>query len=113
MTWAGDGLIVLGALTLFIAACGLFVLKDALSRQHAVTNAGTLGLALMAAGVAVVGGGLPWVWRSVVLVLAVWATMPVASHLLARTALREHIAAKSSHIIPFYKRDEPGKSKVS
>lgn len=113
MTWVGDALILLGALILLIAACGLFVVKDALSRQHAATNAGSFGLALIMAGVGATGGDLPWTWRSAAVVLAVWATMPVASHVLARAALREHIIAKPTQIVPLYKRDEPGTSKVT
>lgn len=113
MTWVGDALILLGALILFIAAYGLFVLKDALSRQHAATNAGAFGLGLIMAGVAAVGGDWPWTWRSVAVVLAVWATMPVASQFMARAALREQLKAKAMPVTPLYRRDEPEPPKAS
>lgn len=89
MTLLGNLLLVAGALVLLLASVGLFVLTDALSRQHAATKAGSLGIALVVSGTALIGGDWAWGWRALVIVSAVWATMPVASHVLARAALRE------------------------
>lgn len=88
MTWLAAALLALGAVTLVIAAAGLFVFRDALARQHAATKAGSLGIALLAAGTAVAGGDAAWAWRALALVAITWVTMPVASHALARAALR-------------------------
>jgi multicomponent Na+:H+ antiporter subunit G len=89
MSVAGVVLLALGALVLLLAAAGLFVLRDALSRQHAATKAGSLGIVAIVSGAALAGGGWDWAWRAAVIVAIVWATMPVASHVLARAALRE------------------------
>jgi multicomponent Na+:H+ antiporter subunit G len=88
MSVAGIILMAVGVLVLLLASVGLFRLKDALSRQHAATKAGSLGIVLVVGGAALVGGGWDWGWRSAVIVLLVWLTMPVASHVLARAALR-------------------------
>jgi len=89
MTTVGTLFIVLGVLVLLLASSGLFVLKDALSRQHAATKAGSLGIVMIVSGAALIGGNWSWVWRAMVIVILVWCTMPVASHMLARAAIRE------------------------
>lgn len=89
MNLLGMLLLILGALILLLASIGLFVLCDALSRQHAATKAGSLGIVCIVIGAALIGNELAWVWRAVVIVVIVWVTMPVASHVLARAALRE------------------------
>lgn len=88
MSVAGAILMAVGILVLLLASAGLFILKDALSRQHAATKAGSLGIILVVGGAALVGGGWDWGWRATVIVLLVWLTMPVASHVVARAALR-------------------------
>ena len=78
-----------GVLILILATLGLYVFNDALSRQHAATKAGSLGIVFVACGAAFFVGEWSWLWRVVVIVAIVWATMPVASHVLARAALHE------------------------
>jgi len=92
MSVAGTILLVLGTLVLLLAGAGLFLLGDALSRQHAATKAGSLGIVAIVAGAALVGGSWSWGWRALVIIALVWMTMPVASHVLARAALRERMA---------------------
>lgn len=92
MSVAGAVLLVLGTLVLLLAGAGLFLLGDALSRQHAATKAGSLGIVIIVTGTALVGGGWAWGWRALVIIALVWLTMPVASHMLARAALRERMA---------------------
>lgn len=87
MTLLGTLLLTLGTLVLLLASAGLFVFKEALARQHAATKAGSLGLVLIMAGSALIGGSWAWGWRAMLIVVLVWLTMPVASHLLARAAL--------------------------
>lgn len=89
MNLLGMLFLILGAVILLLASIGLFVLRDALSRQHAATKAGSLGIVGIVIGAALIGGEVAWVWRAIVIVVIVWVTMPVASHVLARAALRE------------------------
>lgn len=89
MSLVGTLIIVLGVLVLLLASSGLFVLKDALSRQHAATKAGSLGIVMIVSGAALIGGSWSWGWRALVIVMFVWLTMPISSHVLARAAMRE------------------------
>jgi multicomponent Na+:H+ antiporter subunit G len=89
VTLAGWLLIFLGCAVLLVAAAGLFRLADAVSRQHAATKAGTLGLGLILAGAALVGGDWAWGGRALAIGAILVATLPVASHMLARAAARQ------------------------
>jgi multicomponent Na+:H+ antiporter subunit G len=85
------GLVVLsaGALLLVVAAWGVIVLPDALSRQHAATKAGTLALALVCLGAMLIVRDAAWTWRLLLILGFLLATLPVSSHLLARAAVAE------------------------
>jgi multicomponent Na+:H+ antiporter subunit G len=89
LPWVGALLLALGALLLVVAAWGVLALPDALSRQHAATKAVTLAVALICTGVALVVLDSGWAWRLMLIVGFLLATLPLASHLLARAALRE------------------------
>jgi len=88
-TWLGSGLVAIGSVLLVIAALGLFLLPDALARQHAATKAGTLAIGLIMTGVALLGGTWDWWLRAAAIVAFFFLTLPVSSHMLARAAARE------------------------
>jgi multicomponent Na+:H+ antiporter subunit G len=88
MSVVGFVLAAAGVLLLIVAALGLFLLPDALARQHAATKSGTLALGLLLIGAALVAGDPAW-WIRIVLILTfLLLTLPVASHMLARAAAR-------------------------
>jgi multicomponent Na+:H+ antiporter subunit G len=89
MTTLGGLLLVAGAVLLVIAAWGVIVLPDALARQHAATKAGTLALTLVCVGAMLVARDAAWTWRLLLILGFLLLTLPVASHLLARAAVRE------------------------
>lgn len=89
MTMLGSVLVAAGGLLLVIAAWGVLILPDALARQHAATKAGTLALALVCVGTMLIASNGAWTWRLLVIIGFLLATLPVASHLLARAAVRE------------------------
>lgn len=89
MTVVAIFLIGLGAALLVIAAWGVIRLPDALSRQHAATKAGTLALALVSIGAWLFVPTVEWAWRLGLILGFLMATLPVASHLLARAAVVE------------------------
>lgn len=89
MSLLGALLLVLGGLLLVLAAWGVIVLPDALARQHAATKAGTLALALVCIGALLLMPDAAWAWRLALILGFLLATLPVASHLLARAAVRE------------------------
>jgi len=82
-------LVGLGSALLVIAAWGVIRLPDALSRQHAATKAGTLALALVFIGAWLFVPTVEWAWRLALILGFLMATLPVASHLLARAAIAE------------------------
>lgn len=89
MNLVGELLTTAGALLLLVAAIGMFRLRDALERQHAATKAGTLALGAVLAGAALIGGGWDWAWRAAAIIVLLFVTLPVSSHMLARAAARE------------------------
>lgn len=89
MSILASALLVAGALLLVIAAWGVLVLPDALARQHAATKAGTLALAVVCLGGIAAYGQWSWIWRLGLVLGFLLATLPVASHVLARAAVRE------------------------
>jgi len=89
MTAAAFVLVLLGVALLLVAAAGLFVLPDALARQHAATKSGTLALGLILLGAALYAGDFSWTLRVLAILVLLVVTLPVASHMLARAATRE------------------------
>ena len=89
MKTLGLALCLLGAVLLLIAAWGVVRLPDALSRQHAATKAGTLALTVFAVGAGLLMSEWAWIGRLLVLVALLLLTLPLASHALARAAVRE------------------------
>lgn len=87
---AGATLVVLGAFLCFAAAVGLVRLPDVLARMHAATKPQTLGLILVAAGVAL--SLRTWASLGLLLVVVVLqlTTAPVAAHLVSRTVYRSN-----------------------
>jgi len=85
----GGLLLAVGAVLLVIAAWGVIVLPDALARQHAATKAGTLALTLVCVGAMLLAQDTGWTWRLLLILGFLLATLPVASHVLARAAVRE------------------------
>jgi multicomponent Na+:H+ antiporter subunit G len=89
MNMLGLGICTLAILILLIAAIGIVRLPDALSRQHAATKAGTLGVLFFALGLGLVVRDFAWTWRLITLVTILLVTLPLASHALARAGMSE------------------------
>ena len=93
MTWLVWLFATLAILLLMVSALGILRLKDALARQHAVTKAATLALSLLiiAIGIHAWQQGWSWTWHTKLLLL-LWillTTLPLASHALARSGVKE------------------------
>ena len=89
MSALAAALLAAGAVLLLLAAWGIVRLPDALARQHAATKGGTLALACICLGAVAAVPQAAWVWRLALIVGLLLVTLPVASHLLARAAVRE------------------------
>ena len=88
---------LLGGVTIIIAAIGILRLPDALSRQHAATKAGTVGVMLVVVGTMIIVQQAEWIWRLLVILLFLFLTLPLASHALARAAYREMSDGESNN----------------
>ena len=89
MNLLATALLIVAAMLLVIAAWGVVVLPDTLSRQHAATKAGTLALSFVCFGAAAAIPEPAWMLRLLLIAVFLIATLPVASHLLARAAASE------------------------
>lgn len=80
-------LIALGLLVIAISILGLFRLRDALERIHAGALTDTLGLLLVLTGLVVLCGFTAYTLKLTTLLVILWVTNPISSHLLARMEL--------------------------
>ena len=78
---------VLGLFVTFVAIFGLFKYRDALQALHAGALIDTLGLLLILVGVAVLCGFTNTTLKLAVLLVILWTTAPVSSHLITRMEL--------------------------
>ena len=78
-------LIVLGALWILIAAIGLLRFKDLYSRIHAATKATSLGLLLIIVGVAIYFGFWEVTLKSILIIVFIYLTSPLAAHSIAKS----------------------------
>ena len=91
MSLLGWTICALGSVLLFIAAIGILRLPDALARQHAATIAVTLAVLVFALGIGLLAQDPAWTWRLLALACILILTLPLASHALARAAMRERM----------------------
>lgn len=82
-----SGLILAGTLLCLIGAIGLLRLPDSYSRMHSASKAGSLGAALVLAGVATASSG-EMALEALFAVLVLLATAPLAAHAVSRAAHR-------------------------
>ena len=79
-------LMSVGTLFVFVAGLGIWRLPDVYMRLHASTKAGTLGVALIAAGLVVFFPDLGLFTRAVALVLFLLLTAPVSAHMIGQAS---------------------------
>lgn len=90
--------LVSGGLFAFIAALGLIRMPDVYIRMHAATKAGTLGVGLVMAAVAVHFAEAGIAVRALAGIVFLVITAPVAAHLIGRAAYRAGVAMWSGTI---------------
>lgn len=76
--------VILGALAVLVAAVGLLRMPDLYTRMQATSKAATLGAILVLIGSAVAFGSTAITVKSLIVVVFLALTVPVASHMLAR-----------------------------
>lgn len=86
MIWIAGALFVSGAFLMFLTGLGLLRMPDVFMRMHAATKGASLGVALLLLGAALVFGETAIVTKSLVTIVFIFLTAPVAGHLLGRAA---------------------------
>jgi multicomponent Na+:H+ antiporter subunit G len=81
-------LLLSGAFFAAVAGLGLFRMPDLMIRMHASTKAGTLGVGLILAAVAVHYGEISVGLRAFATIAFLLLTAPVAAHMIGRAAYR-------------------------
>jgi multicomponent Na+:H+ antiporter subunit G len=88
LPWAGNILIVIGAVFMFFAALSLVRMPDLYIRMSASTKAATLGVGLVLLGAAShfanTDGGASL--RALAVIVFIFLTAPVSAHMIARAA---------------------------
>ncbi|MEE4240593.1 MAG: monovalent cation/H(+) antiporter subunit G [Desulfopila sp.] len=84
-------LLLLGSFLCLMAALGIIRLPDPLTRMHAATKAGTLGVGLLIVAEAVFYQQLGISLRAGTIILLLLLTTPVAAHLIGRAAYRSGV----------------------
>lgn len=88
-----------GGLFAFVAALGLVRMPDVFIRMHAATKAGTLGVGLIMAAVAIHFGELGVLVRALAGIAFLIITAPVAAHLIGRVAYRQGVPMWAGTVI--------------
>lgn len=104
--WIAGILLILGSFFMLIASIGMIKLPDLYMRIHAATKAPTLGIFLMAMGIIIYFFEL---WASVeglIVILFVFITTPIASHMISRVAHTMGVKKTESTFIDEMDADE-------
>jgi multicomponent Na+:H+ antiporter subunit G len=84
--WIAAGLMLTGATFSLLAAVGVLRMPDLFTRMQATTKSATLGAGCLMLGVTVNFGDLGVAARALAVILFLFLTAPVGSHMLGRAA---------------------------
>ena len=79
--------IVLGLFVFLCATFGVFRFKYVMNKMHAAALGDTMGLFLLVLGLMILGGGFFVLAKLVLIILFLWLTSPIATHLIAKVEL--------------------------
>jgi multicomponent Na+:H+ antiporter subunit G len=97
--WIAAFFLISGSLFMLIAAIGVVKFSDVYMRMHAITKAASLGAILMLVAISILY--FEWiVWlESVMVVLFIIITAPVASHMIAKAAHRANMPKGDGYVM--------------
>ncbi len=108
--WIAAAFLIGGGFFTLIAGIGILRMQDVYLRMHASTKAGTLGVGMICAAVAIEMGGQTAV-EAVAVMMFLLFTAPIGAHLIARAAWRSKVplwtdAGKDQVLAEFAPSDE-------
>ena len=95
--------VIAGGAFVFIAGLGIWRMPDLMIRMHASTKAGTLGVGLILAALAIDFGELGVVSRSLAAIVFLLLTAPVAAHMIGRAAYRSGVPLWERNVVDEYR----------
>jgi multicomponent Na+:H+ antiporter subunit G len=101
-------LAVLGVISMLVSALGLLRLPNVLTRMHAASNTSTVGISCLLLSTGVYFWDHNQFFRSLLLIVLIFVTAPIATSAMARAAYRTS-SARQLHLL----RDEMGDKTVS
>jgi len=93
-----------GSIFLLLGSLGLLRMPDCYNRIQAGTKASTLGTILSFAGILLIMPG--WWGKLLILIISVFITNPVSSHVLARASYRIRVPLTQATLVDKYREDE-------
>jgi multicomponent Na+:H+ antiporter subunit G len=96
-------LAAIGAFLVLVAGLGIVRMPDLLTRMHASSKAATLGGALILLAVALWFGDPAATARVVLIILFLFATAPVASHMIGRAGYGQGRPLQDENVIDEYR----------
>lgn len=88
MSWVASLLLLGGAVFMFLGAVGLVRFPDLFTRMQAATKTATVGAGLVLLGVGIRAATVEVVAQAIFIGLLLFATLPIAAHVIARAAHR-------------------------
>jgi multicomponent Na+:H+ antiporter subunit G len=89
--WIAAIFLLIGALFMLIASIGIVRFQDIYLRMHAATKAPSLGVLLMITGVVIYFASWWILAEGLLIILFIFMTAPIGSHVLARVAHMMHV----------------------
>ncbi len=86
----GLALILMGVLVIILAVIGTYRFKYVLNRMHAAAMVDTLGILLILSGLMVLAGFSALFLKMLSIIIFMWMTSPVTSHLISRAEVLTH-----------------------
>lgn len=83
-------LILMGVAVMVLAVIGTYRFKYVLNRMHAAAMVDTLGILLVLSGLMVLAGFGAMFLKLLSIIVFMWMTSPVTSHLIARAEVLTH-----------------------
>jgi multicomponent Na+:H+ antiporter subunit G len=85
-TWISAFFLIAGSFFIFVAALGVFRFPDLYTRMHAASKSISLGIGCLLVAVVITFASTLITLKAVAVVLFIFMTMPIASHMISRVA---------------------------
>ncbi len=103
MEIAGEILVLIGSIFLFLGALGILRMPDVFNRLQAGTKATTLGALSLILGIGFMSSG--YLWKSIVLVIFIVLTNPISSSTIARASYKLKVPIFKGTVIKTEEKD--------